>query len=402
MMITKVHKIKLYPTKSQEQLFRQSCGVARFTYNWALEKWQKDYENGIKQSAYSLIKHLNSIKREEFPWMQETSKTCSQYAIHNLEKAYKKMWKEGSGYPKFKKKGVKDSFVAVENKETFKQKDFKIWIPRIGWVKCAENLRFEGKVNNVAVKRTADIWFAYVNIETISNETPTTSENQTTVGVDLGIKTMIVLSDGKTFENPKALRKNQKSLKRLQRGLSRKVKGSNNRKKHQMRLARKHYKISCIRSNALHEATSYITKNYDKIIIEDLNVEGMLKNKKLSGALSDVSFGELARQLAYKALWQGKELVKADRFFASSKLCSGCGYKKEALKLSERQYECENCGLQIDRDLNAAINLANYSPTPKIGECQAGGEGSSFLATEVSPSVKQEVDKLVTTLILQS
>lgn len=395
--MNKVHKIKLYPTKSQERLFRQSCGVARFAYNWALAKWKEDYENGIKQSAYSLIKHLNSIKREEFPWMQETGKTCSQYAIHNLEKAYKKMWKEGAGYPKFKKKGVKDSFVAVENKQQFKQKAFKIWVPRIGWVKCAENLRFEGKVNNAVIKRTADIWFAYVNIETISNETPTTSENQTTVGVDLGIKTMMVLSDGKTFENPKALRKNQKSLKRLQRGLSRKVEGSNNRKKHQVRLARKHYKISCIRSNALHEATSYITKNYDKIIIEDLDVKGMLKNKKLSGALSDVSFGELARQLAYKALWQGKELVKADRFFASSKLCSGCGHKKETLKLSERKYECENCGLQIDRDLNAAINLANYSPTPKIGECQACEDGSSFLVTEISPSVKQEVEDLVTT-----
>lgn len=388
----KAHSIKIYPTKRQERLLIKSFGVARFSYNWALNKWREDHKNGVKQSAYSLIKHLNSIKRAEFPWMQETSKTCSQYAIHNVEAAFKKMWKEKSGFPRFKKKGAKDSFVAVENKNAFKQKDKKIWLPRIGWVKCAEDLRFEGKVNNVTVKRIADMYFAVVNIEVIPNEAPVVSENQATVGVDLGIKSMLVLSDGTVFDNPKALRSNLKGLARLQRGLSRKVKGSNNRKKQQIKVARKHYRISCIRKDAIHKATSYIVKNYDRIVIEDLNVRGLMKNRKLSLAISDVSFGEIRRQLSYKSLWQEKELVIANRYFASSKTCSGCGHKKDTLKLSERMYKCNNCGLEIDRDLNAAKNLAKYSSTVESTGSEVCGGSSSSLDTKKRLPVKQKLN----------
>lgn len=392
----KAHQIKLNPTKSQEKFLRQSCGVARFAFNWALNKWQQDYKVGIKQSAYSLIKHLNSIKKTEFPWMQETGKTCGQYAIHNVEAAYKKMWKEKSGYPKFKKKGVKDSFVAVENSLSFKQSDFKIHIPRIGKVKCAENLRFEGKINNVVVKRIADMWFAVINIE-VPDSIPalkqSTGDNQAIVGIDFGIKTMMVLSDGTVYENPKALQNNLKCLKRLQRGLSRKVKGSNNRKKQQMKVARKHYRISNIRKNAIHQATTEIVKKYDKIIIETLKPKNMAKNHKLAQAVNDVSFGEIARQLTYKCLWSGKELVKADQWFASSKLCSCCGYKKEILKLSERIYKCENCGLRIDRDLNAAKNLANYGSTLKYKGTKACGESSEPRKVQRT-SKKHEINKL--------
>jgi putative transposase len=324
------------------------------------------------------------------PFFMEVSKTAPQYAIHNLERAYKRFFKHLAKPPKYKKKGIKDSFVAVENNIQFRQENFKIHIPRIGKVKCAENLRFGGKVNYVTVKRIADVWFACVNINTIPDEIPKVNENQVSVGVDLGIKSMIILSDGKTFKNPKALKSNLKRLKRQQRGLSRKVKGSNNRQKQQTVVARTHYKISCIRKNAIHEATRYIVNNYDKITIEDLNIGGMRKNHKLSQALMDVSFSEVQRQLAYKAMWAGKELVVANRFFPSSKLCSGCGHKKETLKLSERTYTCENCGLIIDRDLNAAINLANYSPTQKDCGCEAFGESSSIEATQFSGSMKNE------------
>lgn len=393
------HEIKLNPTNLQEKLFKQSCGVARFTFNWALNKWEEGYKKGIKQSAYSLIKQLNSIKRKEFPWMQETGKTCSQYAIHNLESAYKKMWKEKSGYPKFKKKGKsKDSFVAVENKENFQQKDYRIRIPRIGWVKCAENLRFEGKVNNVVVKRVADMWFAVVNIEVLKSipilKQHSLGDNQAIVGIDFGIKSMMVCSDGIVFENARALKANLKGLKRLQRSLTRKVKGSNNRKKVQIRLSRKHYKVTCVRKTVIHQATAAIVKKYDKIVIEDLNVAGMLKNHNLSQAIGDVSFGEIRRQLTYKSEWYGKELVVADRFYPSSKTCSGCGHKKATLILSERIYNCESCGLEIDRDFNAAINLANYSPTLKCKGSEACGEGSSVVETQYSPSMKQEINDL--------
>ena len=359
--MVKAHKIQLNPTKTQKVFFAKSFGVARFSYNWALNKWQEDYKNGIKQTAYSLIKHLNSIKNKEYPWMQETGKTCSQYAIHNLESAYKKMWKEKAKYPKFKKKGMKDSFVAVENKEQFKQIDFKIWIPRLGWVKCHENLRFEGKINNVVVKRIADKYFAVVNIEVISNETLITSDNQTVVGVDLGISSLAVLSDGTVIENPRALRINLKRLKRHQRNLCRKVKGGNNQKKQQMIVAKLHYKISCIRKNAIHQATSMLINNYGTIVIEDLNVKGMIKNHNLAQSIVDAGFGEFRRQLTYKTKWNGNTLVIADRFYASSKICNNCGNKKETLKLSERTYKCSCCGYVDSRDSNAAKNLANLA-----------------------------------------
>lgn len=390
-MKNKAHIIKLYPTEKQKSFFNQSCGVARFGYNWALQRWKELYEQGEKPSAYSLIKELNKIKREQYSWMYDVGKCTTQYAIHNLEDGFKKFFKKKCKYPKFKKKGIKDSFVAVENCNGFKQKDYKIWIPRLGWVKCAENLRFEGKVLSVTIKRIAETWFASINIETYDKDIPT-CESQTVIGVDLGIKSMLTLSNGKNIENPKPLHKNIKRLKRLQRRFSKKKKGSSNQKRAQVKLARLHLKISNIRKNSIHNATKYLVDNFDKIVIEDLNVLGMTKNRKLAMSLNDVSFGEIRRQLEYKCKWYGKELVIVDRFFPSSKLCSGCGNKKDNLKLSERTYICECCGLEIDRDINAAINLANYSPTQKSWESYASGVRSSDLEISCSLTLNEEVN----------
>ena len=377
----KAHEIKLYPTKTQDLFFRKSCGVRRYSYNWALNQWNELYEKGEKTSAYSLIKHLNSIKYNEFSWMQETAKTCSQYAIHAVEAAWNNYFRElkkgnkNAGKPKFKKKGKsKDSFVAVENKKQFKQQDFKIWIPRLGWVKCAENLRFSGKVNNMTVKRIANMWFVVINI-VIPKEASAINENQVIVGVDLGIKSMAVTSDGKVYENPKALAKGLRNLKHQQHSLCRKEKGSNNRHKQQIKVARAHYKIACIRKNALHKSSSEIVDNADVIVLEDLNVKGMVKNHNLAQAINDVSFSELRRQIEYKAEWAGKEVIIADRWFASSKICSCCGSKKEKLTLNERIFKCDNCGLEIDRDYNASLNLANYGTLLKPnGSKSCGGE----------------------------
>lgn len=390
----KTHQLKLYPTKSQEILLRKSCGVARYSYNWGLSKWKELYEAGGQPSAYTLIKLQNSIKREQMPFFMEVSKNAPQYAIHNLERAFKLFFKKKSRYPKFKKKGQKDSFIAVENWQTFNQRDFKIHIPRIGKIKCSENLRFEGKVNNVTVKRIANMWFAVINVEvpeSIPALKPKEGDNQAIVGIDLGIKSMMVLSDGTVFENPRALRSNLKRLKQRQRRLSKKQKGSKNKWKQQMKVARLHYRVSCLRKNAIHQATAVIVKKYDKIVIETLNPSGMAKNRPLAQAMKDVAFGEIARQLTYKCAWQSKELVKADRWFASSKICSCCGHKKEQLKLSERTYNCEKCGVSIDRDLNAAKNLASYSPTPKSGESHAFGVGSSSVEIPDSLTVNKEL-----------
>jgi putative transposase len=388
----KAHQIKLYPTKKQEQFFKCSCGVARFSFNWALAKWKEKYEAKERTSAYTLIKELTAIKRTEYPWMLEVGKTCPQYAIHHVESAFKRFCKKQTKYPKFKKRGVCDSFVTVENKNNFKQKNKKIWIPRLGWVKCAENLRFDGKVIDVIVKRIADMWFAVINIHTIiPNKIPIISENQVIVGVDLGIKALAITSNNEVFKNPKALKSRLSSLKYHQRRLFKKVKGSNNKYKQQIKVARLYYKISCVRNSAIHEATKKIVDNADVIVLEDLNVKGMIKNKKLSQAISDVGFGEFRRQIEYKAKWQGKKVIIADRYFASSKTCSCCGFKKDELKLSERTYVCLNCGLVIDRDLNAAINLAKYGSTQGICESNACGVGSSVVEMQYSPTLKQEL-----------
>ena len=371
--MNKAHQIKLYPTKRQEVYFKKACGIARFAYNWSLDRWKQKYEQGETTSAYSLIKELTSIKREEYPWMLEVTKTAPQYAIHNLERAYKNFFKKNAKYPRFKKKGVKDNFVAIENKNQFRHEHRKIWIPRLGWVKMRENLRFEGKVNNVVVKRVADMWFAVVNIET-PDEAPTVSKNQVTVGVDLGVRHMMILNNGKTFDNPRSLKKNLCKLKREQRWLSRKQKGSNNRKKQQIKVARLHYKISNIRKHAIHDATKYLVSNFDRIVIEDLNTQGMLKNHNLAQSINDVSFGKIRRQLEYKTQWYGCNLIIADRFFASSKLCSSCGYKLEKLDLNTREWVCPQCGEIHDRDINASKNLADYSSTSEVEESNVFGE----------------------------
>ena len=373
-------------------MLAQSFGCARHSYNWALAKWKELYGAGEKVSAFSLVKLQNKVKRQEMPFYLNVSKCAVQYAIHDLEWAFKNFFAKRGKYPKFKKKGCKNSYVAIENSISFKQNDKKIWLPRIGWVKCYEDLRFEGKVNNVTVKQVADKYFAVINIDTNQSAPilkPSAGENQAIVGVDLGIKTMIVLSDGTISKNPMALRNGLKNLKRQQRSLSRKEKGSRNRKKQQVKVARLYYRIANVRKNSIHQATTSIVKNYDIIVVETLRPSNMVRNHALAQAVSDVSFGEIARQLTYKAQWYGKELICADQWFPSSKLCSNCGHKKETLKLSERTYNCDSCGLSIDRDLNAAKNLASYGSTVRPTGSHACGDGSSVLA--LSPSLKQEI-----------
>ncbi len=366
----KAHVIKLYPTKSQDSFFRMSCGVSRFAYNWGLQRWKEMYKSGNKPSAYTLIKELNAIKRESFPWMLDVGKCAPQYALHNLQYAFDEFFKKNAKYPKFKKKRHGKSFIAIENEKSFKQNGLKIKIPRLGWVRCSEELRFSGKVNNVTVKRIANMWFAVVNVDT--QVQPVASENQAVIGVDLGIKYMAVCSDGRVFENPKALRAKLEALRRTQRVMSRKQKGSSNRRKQIERVARLHYKVSCVRKNAIHQATSAIVKSAGVIVLEDLHIKGMVKNRKLSRAISDAGMGEFRRQIEYKASWTGVEVIIADRWFPSSKLDHKTG-ELHSITLKDRViYHAD--GTSTDRDLNAALNLKNYY-TGKAPGINASGVG---------------------------
>ena len=381
MIYNVAHKIELVPNKKQEEYFVKACGVARFAYNWALEQWNKQYQaykqdNSLpKPNEFDLRKQLNAIKQEQYPFLLEVTKCAPQQAIKNLGKAFISFFKKQNNYPKFQKKGKNDSFY-MDN-SVIEVAGKKIRIPKLGWVKMRENIRFYGNIMSATISRTADKWFVSIQIAIEINPQPKAIENQEAVGVDLGVADLAILSDGTKFSGSKPLKKSLKKLKRLSRRLSKKQWGeevytdkngverkrkvpSKNYLKAKTKLAREHAKVANIRKDSLHKITTYIVQKYDIICIEDLNVKGMMQNKKLARAISDMGFYEFKRQLLYKAEMCGKHVVIANRWFPSSKTCSECGHKMDQMPLSVREWECPNCHTHHDRDINAAINLKKY------------------------------------------
>ena len=321
------HTVRLYPTKTQEIFFKKACGCARVAYNYGLSEYQKQRKDGLKPKILDIKKKFNQEKKTLYPWMSETNKDANQQPFANLQSAFSRFFKHQNKYPTFKKKGIKDSFYISNDK--FEIEENKFWIPKLGWVKGSESLRFAGKIMSAVVRRKADYWFVVISVET--NKTFSTCENQAVVGVDLGIKTLATLSDGKVIEAVKPLRSKLERLKRLQRWASRKIKGSSNRHKANRRVAKIHYEVRCLRKDVLDKLTTYLCDNYQVIVVEDLNVAGMLKNHCLALSISDCGFGEFRRQLEYKSVLHGNTLIVTDRFFPSSKTCSGCGAVKESL-----------------------------------------------------------------------
>jgi putative transposase len=350
----------MFPTLAQEIGLKKACGCARFAYNWALAEWKIQYEAGLKPTEGKLRIQLNAIKREKFPWMLESTKCAPQQAIKNLGTAYSKFFKKQAGYPKFKKKGQKDSFYIDNTHERIDGKKFSV--PNIdGDISLSEALRFEGKILNYTASRDVDRWYVSVTVDT-SHQLERKSDKGT-VGIDLGIKTLATLSDGTTFDNPRFYKKALARIQRQSRALARKQKGSRNREKSKVRLAKTHRKVRLSRLDSLHQLTTYVAINYTTVVIEDLNVSGMVKNHNLAASIQDAGFGMFRSMLIAKCDELGTRLVVADRWFASSKICSNCGNKKTELKLSTRIYRCDVCNSEMNRDLNAAINLK------KLGAC---------------------------------
>lgn len=380
------HKITLDLNNKQATYCQQSAGTARFAYNWALASWNEQYQTWTrdnsqpKPSDAALRRQLNAIKREQFPWMLKVTKNAPQMAIIQLGKAFKNFFAGRAKYPVFKKKGrCRDSFELTNDQ--FSVDGTRLRIPHLGWVRMRESLRFTGKILSATISRTASKWFVSISVETDENSHLPKAENQGVVGVDLGIKTLATLSASGKFEEvpgSKPLKLYLQKLKRLSRELSRKVKGSANRTKAKIQLAQLHAKISNIRQNDLHQLTTSITRRFHTIGIENLNVKGMIKNHKLSRAISDMGFFEFRRQLDYKAKMRGGMVVVADRWFPSSKLCSmpNCGFKLETLPLSVREWTCPRCKTVHQRDQNAATNLANYAVSYTVSACGAEGSGS--------------------------
>ena len=380
------HKIALEPNNKQKTYFAKACGIARFAYNWGLAEWQKQYKEGGKPSEAALRRQLNSIKGEQFPWMLAVTKNAPQMTIIQLGKAFKNFFSGKAKYPVFKKKGRHDSFHITNDQFKIVQK--KIHIPRLGWVKMQEELRLKGRIISASISRIADRWFASIVVET--EEIPRVNKNQATVGIDLGINALATLSTGEVIQGPKPLKQLLNRLKRLSRSLSRKEKGSKNRHKAKIQLSRLHARISNIRQDALHKLTTYVTKIFSRIVIEDLHVKGMMSNRCLSRAISDMGFYELRRQLEYKTKKVSGEIIVANRWFASSQLCSNCKYQNKGLLLAEREWACPNCSFVHDRDINAAKNLKQFAASSAVTACGEEGSGAVEIHCVKLASMKQE------------
>jgi len=373
--IYRAHKIELRPNKQQTSYFVNACGVARFAYNWGLGEWKQQHALGEKPSASKLSKQFNQIKRQEFPFVLDVAKTIAARAFRDLGHAFSNFFRslktgQHFGYPRFKRRGKHDSFYLANDRIKLDGK--RIRVSKLGWVRMTEPLRLQGKIMSAVISRTADKWFCSIRIEI--EITDIVAEGPT-VGVDVGIKELATVSDGRTFENSRAFRQGKRQLRRLDKAVSRKKPGSQNYRKAIRRLQRQYYRITCVRLDAIHKATTAITKGAGRIVIENLNIKGMMRNHCIAGALQDASLAEVHRQPQYKAEQLGIEVIIADRFYPSSKTCSGCGAVKTTLTLKERQYKCSRCGLEIDRDLNAAINLKQVAEGSSATACRLGSSG---------------------------
>src|SRR3990167_5325731 len=363
------HKIELRTTATQGEYLRRCCGTGRFVFNQLVAKWK----SGEKYNRKAFQKFCSTL-RQATPWMQQVSSRAVYEAADDFHAAASNFFrtcknKTGMKWkpPKFKKRGRNDS-CRFSHATQFAVNERSLRVAGLKeQILMRERIRFNGKVKSVTIKPHCGKWYASFLVET--EEKPRSDSTQKpSVGIDFGISKLAVLSTGEVIENPKPLKCSLRKLKRIQRQVSRRYVAGAKRQSHRhdkaaRSVARIHKKVSDRRGAAQHEFTSDVVKRFSRITIEDLNVSGLLKNRKLSRAISDASWTSLRSQLEYKSEIAGVVLVVADRFFASSKTCSDCGHKVEKLRLSQRTFSCPCCGLSLDRDLNAAINLDRYKAT---------------------------------------
>ena len=383
-MRLKTHKIALDPNNKQRSWFAQQCGYARFAYNHALADFRAELAKDNFLSATELNSRFNKTKKE-YAWTKSQDQVVANKSIFDNLSAAIANWVSGRAkFPKYKKRGQKDSFTT--NNQSVIVEGPRIRLPKIGWVNMFQALRWSGKIMKVTISRTAHRWFVSITVDTEGTEVVDTSTHPV-VGIDVGINTLATCSDGSKYDNPRPLRRYERKLKQEQRKLSRKVLKSQNWFGQKHKVERIHYRIACIRNDAHHKATTDIVNKVSAIGIETLKVTNMLKNNKLAKALSDAALGGFLTKLKTKAETLGIPVTEASQFYASSKTCSHCGHKKNDLTLSERTYHCSRCGISIDRDVNAAINLRNVAvghtetqnacgvqvrPQPEARETEAG------------------------------
>ena len=362
----RAYKYRIYPTEEQKVLFAKTFGCCRFVYNWALNLKIEAYKQEKKSIGnVEMTNRMRSELKMEYEWLGEVNSQALQSALRNLDTAYKNFFRDTHtvGFPKFKNRKSKQSFQCPQLCSV----DFvkgTITIPKAKDIPAVLHRKFKGMVKTVTVSMThSGKYFASVLVDTAIQELPASAiQGDTTLGIDLGIKSLAVCSDGRTFDNPKNLQRSLDRLKLLQKRLSRKQKGSTNRNKARIHVARLRERIANCRKDNLHKITYALMHDSQvrTICMEDLNVKGMQRNHHLAQAVGDASFGTILTLLEYKCSWYGVNLIKIDRLAPSSKTCGKCGYVYKGLKLSERSWTCPECGTHHDRDFNAACNIKEF------------------------------------------
>jgi putative transposase len=359
-VIQKTFSYRLKPTNIQRALFAQYAGAARYIFNWGLNLVKEALNAQQPIPTYTdRANQLKELKRtEKTAWLKDIHSQVLQQSVKDLEKAIShfhagKKSKRKIGFPRYKRKGVKDSFRFPQYVQC---KDDKVFLPKIGWVGYINSRAIEGKIKQAVVKRECDHWYVHIfcEIELVVVKKPFSP--QRTVGIDVGIKELAVLSNGQVYGNPHFLKSDLKKLKAAQKAHARKQKGSNNRRKSAMKIGKRHRKIKNKRKDYIHKISTEIVESQDTIVVETLNISGMMRNRNLAQAIGDVSWRMVLSQLKYKAEWRGKTYVEISRFTPTSKTCFSCK-KEQAMPLSVRTYECKSCGYSMDRDLNAAMNI---------------------------------------------
>ena len=365
-MKTRAYKYKMKPTFKQQECLNKAFGCCRFIYNWGLDKKIQSYKQQKKTIGYVELAHeLTKLKNDgEHEWLKEVNNTSLQQSLRNLDAAFVRFFREKKGFPKFKSKKKNIESAKYINAVHFDFDNWKVKIPKIGWVKLCKNKAFDLSMKygtlTVSKDKCGDYWCSII-VYDVEEKPKTKVSIDNSVGIDLGIKDYAILSDGTKYGNPKFLEKGQRRLKTLQQRFARTQKKSNRHEALRLKVAKCHREIANRRSDFLHKLSTWLVKYYDTICLEDLNVKGMMKNKHLSNSIQSAAWSEFVRQLKYKGDWYGKNVIFIGRFEPSSKTCSKCGYVKSDLQLSEREWVCPKCGEKHDRDVNAAINIRDFA-----------------------------------------
>ena len=358
--INRTYKFRLYPNREQIELLAKHFGCSRFVYNYFLNQRKEQYRlTGKCDNFYAQCKTLTALKKqEETVWLNGINSQTLQFAIKSLEAAYTNFFKKHAKFPKFKSKHSKNSFTVPQYASVA---GGRLFIPKFKeGIKCRVHREIKGKIGKVTITKTSSGKY-FVSVFTEEEYITPLEKTGKSVGVDMGLKDLLVTSDGKTFKNNRYTRRYECKLAKVQKHLSRKKKGSRGFENQRLKVARLHEKIANSRADYLHKCSISLVRRYDTICIEDLNVKGMTKNHRLSKSITDASWGNFVSMLTYKAEWNDKKVVKVDRYFPSSQTCNVCGYVNKDIKdLSVREWECPECHTHHDRDINAAINILRF------------------------------------------